>query len=193
MAADILVYKATHVPVGEDQKQHLELARDIAQKFNNDFGVPDFFPAARAGDRGRRHPGDVLRDGTKKDVQVGRQRHEPHQPDRRCRPIANKIKRAKTDPHPLPAEAKELEGRPEAENLLNIYAALADQDRDAVIAQFAGQQFSGFKTALADLTVAKAVPHRVGMRRLLADPAKIDRVLKDGAAESPGHRHPHHG
>ena len=95
--------------------------------------------------------------------------------------IADKIKRAKTDPHPLPASKDELKDRPEAENLLNIYAALADQDRDAVIAQFAGQQFSGFKTALADLTVSKLEPITREMRRLLADPAEIDRVLAKGA------------
>jgi len=98
--------------------------------------------------------------------------------------IANKIKRAKTDPHPLPAGKDELKDRPEAENLLNIYAALADQDRDAVIAQFAGQQFSGFKTALADLTVAKLEPIAANMRRLLSDPAEIDRTLKNGAARA---------
>jgi tryptophanyl-tRNA synthetase len=98
--------------------------------------------------------------------------------------IANKIKRAKTDPHPLPASKDELAGRPEAENLLNIYAALADQDRDAVIAQYAGQQFSGFKTALADLTVARLSPIAGEMRRLLADPGEIDCVLKDGASRA---------
>ena len=95
--------------------------------------------------------------------------------------IANKIKRAKTDPLPLPASKDELKDRPEAENLLNIYAALADQNRDAVIAQFAGQQFSGFKAQLADLTVARLEPIAVKMRGLLGDPAEIDRVLKDGA------------
>jgi len=98
--------------------------------------------------------------------------------------IANKIRRAKTDPHPLPAGTDELKDRPEAENLINIYAALADQDRDAVIAQFAGQQFSGFKNALADLTVAKLSPIAGEMRRLLADPAEIDRTLKDGASRA---------
>jgi len=101
-----------------------------------------------------------------------------------CDAIAGKIKRAKTDPHPLPASKEELKDRPEAENLINIYAALADQDRDAVIAQFAGQQFSGFKIELADLTVAKLAPVATEMRRLLADPAEIDRTLKDGAARA---------
>jgi len=146
MAADILVYKATHVPVGEDQKQHLELARDIAQKFNNDFGVPDFFPQPEPVITGAATRVMSLRDGTKK--------------------------MSKSDG---------LAGRPEAENLLNIYAALADQDRDAVIAQFAGQQFSTFKNALAELTVAKIEPITKEMRRLLADPAEIDRILGAGA------------
>jgi tryptophanyl-tRNA synthetase len=95
--------------------------------------------------------------------------------------IANKIRRARTDPHPLPSSKEELKERPEAENLLNIYAALADQDRDTVIAQFAGQQFSAFKNVLADLTVEKLSPINAEMRRLVADPAEIDRVLKDGA------------
>ncbi|HWU57002.1 MAG TPA: tryptophan--tRNA ligase [Rhizomicrobium sp.] len=184
MAADILVYKATHVPVGEDQKQHLELARDIAQKFNNDFGVPDFFPQPEPVIVGAATRVMSLRDGTKKMSKSDESDMSRINLTDDADAIANKIKRAKTDPNPLPADAKELEGRPEAENLLNIYAALADQDRDAVIAQFAGQQFSGFKTQLADLTVAKLSPIASEMRRLLADPAEIDRTLKDGAGRA---------
>jgi tryptophanyl-tRNA synthetase len=184
MAADILVYKATHVPVGEDQKQHLELARDIAQKFNNDFGVPDFFPQPEPVIVGAATRVMSLRDGTKKMSKSDDSDMSRINLTDDADAIANKVKRAKTDPHPLPADAKELEGRPEAENLINIYAALADQNRDAVIAQFAGQQFSGFKTALADLTVAKLSPIASEMRRLLADPAEIDRTLKDGAARA---------
>jgi len=184
MAADILVYKATHVPVGEDQKQHLELARDIAQKFNNDFGAPDFFPQPEPVIVGAATRVMSLRDGTKKMSKSDDSDMSRINLTDDADTIANKIKRAKTDPHPLPAEAKELEGRPEAENLLNIYAALADQNRDAVITQFAGQQFSGFKTALADLTVAKLSPIAGEMRRLLADPAEIDRILKDGAGRA---------
>ena len=184
MAADILVYKATHVPVGEDQKQHLELSRDIAQKFNNDFGVPDFFPQPEPVIVGAATRVMSLRDGTKKMSKSDESDMSRINLTDDADAIANKIKRAKTDPHPLPAEAKELEGRPEAENLINIYAALADQSRDAVIAQFAGQQFSGFKTALADLTVAKLSPIASQMRRLLADPAEIDRTLKDGAGRA---------
>src|SRR6187551_3680579 len=181
MAADILVYKATHVPVGEDQKQHLELARDIAQKFNNDFGVPDFFPQPEPVITGTATRVMSLRDGTKKMSKSDESDMSRINLTDDADAIANKIKRAKTDPHPLPAGKDELKDRPEAENLLNIYAALADQDRDAVMAQFAGQQFSGFKTALADLTVAKLEPINKEMRRLLGDPAEIDRILKDGA------------
>jgi tryptophanyl-tRNA synthetase len=184
MAADILVYKATHVPVGEDQKQHLELARDIAQKFNNDFGVPDFFPQPEPVIMGAATRVMSLRDGTRKMSKSDDSDMSRINLTDDADAIANKIKRAKTDPLPLPSAKEELKDRPEAENLLNIYAALADQDRDTVIAQFAGQQFSGFKTALADLTVARLSPIAAEMRRLLADPAEIDRVLKDGAARA---------
>jgi len=184
MAADILVYKATHVPVGEDQKQHLELARDIAQKFNNDFGVPDFFPQPEPVIVGAATRVMSLRDGTKKMSKSDDSDMSRINLTDDADTIANKIKRAKTDPHPLPGSKDALKDRPEAENLLNIYAALADQDRDAVIAQFAGQQFSGFKTELADLTVAKLAPLAAEMRRLLADPAEIDRILKDGASRA---------
>ena len=181
MAADILVYKATHVPVGEDQKQHLELARDIAAKFNNDFGAPDFFPQPEPVIIGTATRVMSLRDGTKKMSKSDESDASRINLTDDADTIAGKIKRAKTDPLPLPASKDELKDRPEAENLLNIYAALADQDRDAVMAQFAGQQFSGFKTALADLTVSKLEPINKEMRRLLGDPAEIDRVLKSGA------------
>jgi tryptophanyl-tRNA synthetase len=184
MAADILVYKATHVPVGEDQKQHLELARDIAAKFNNDFGAPDFFPQPEPVITGTATRVMSLRDGTKKMSKSDESDASRINLTDDADAIANKIKRAKTDPLPLPSAAAELKDRPEAENLLNIYAALADQDRDAVIAQFAGQQFSGFKTALADLTVAKLEPIAKEMRRLLADPVEIDHILKSGAARA---------
>jgi tryptophanyl-tRNA synthetase len=181
MAADILVYRATHVPVGEDQKQHLELARDIAQKFNNDYGVPDFFPQPEPVITGTATRVMSLRDGTKKMSKSDDSDASRINLTDDADAIANKIRRAKTDPLPLPASKDALKDRPEAENLINIYAALADQDRDAVIAQFAGQQFSGFKNALADLTVSKLEPMAKEMRRLLADPAEIDRILKAGA------------
>ena len=181
MAADILVYKATHVPVGEDQKQHLELARDIAQKFNNDFAVPDFFPQPEPMIMGAATRVMSLRDGLKKMSKTDESDNSRINLTDDADAIAGKIRRAKTDPNPLPENKDGLAGRPEAENLLNIYAALADQDRDAVIAQFAGQQFSTFKNALAELTVAKVEPITKQMRRLLNDPAEIDRILGAGA------------
>src|SRR3569833_3323454 len=184
MAADILVYRATHVPVGEDQKQLLELARDIAGKFINDFGLPDFFPLPEPVITGAGTRVMSLRDGAKKMSKSDKSDMSRINLTDDADAIANKIKRARTDPHPLPASKDELKDRPEAENLLNIYAALADQDRDAVIAQFAGQQFSVFKNALADLTVERLSPINAQMRRLLADPAEIARVLKDGAHQA---------
>jgi tryptophanyl-tRNA synthetase len=181
MAADILVYRATHVPVGEDQKQHLELARDIAAKFNNDYDVPDFFPQPEPVITGTATRVMSLRDGTKKMSKSDESDASRINLTDDADAIAGKIRRAKTDPLPLPSSAEDLKDRPEAENLLNIYAALADMERDAVIAQFAGQQFSGFKNALADLTVSRLEPIAGEMRRLLADPAEIDRILKAGA------------
>jgi tryptophanyl-tRNA synthetase len=181
MAADILVYRATHVPVGEDQKQHLELARDIAQKFNNDYAAPDFFPLPEPVITGPATRVMSLRDGTKKMSKSDESDASRINLTDDADTIANKIKRAKTDMHPLPDHKDQLKDRPEAENLLNIFAALSDQPLEAAIARFAGQQFSGFKTALADLTVAKLAPINAQMRRLLADPAEIDRVLTQGA------------
>jgi tryptophanyl-tRNA synthetase len=184
MAADILIYRATHVPVGEDQKQHLELSRDIAQKFNNDFGAPDFFPLPEPVITGAATRVMSLRDGTRKMSKSDESDLSRINLTDDADAIANKIRRAKTDPNPLPDSKEGLAGRPEAENLLNIYAALADQDRDAVIAEFAGRQFSGFKQKLADLTVARIGPVTAQMRRLLADPAEIDRTLKSGATRA---------
>ena len=174
------------MPVGEDQKQHLELTRDIAQKFNNDFRRAGFLPAARARDHG---PGDARDEPARRheeDVEVRR----PSDYSRinltdDADAIAQKIRKAKTDPEPLPETDEELKDRPEADNLINIYAALADESRDAVIAQFAGQQFSGFKNALADLAVAKLTPIAAEMRRLMPDPAEIDRILKPQARRRP--------
>jgi tryptophanyl-tRNA synthetase len=184
MAADILVYRATHVPVGEDQKQHLELARDVAQKFNNDFGVPDFFPLPEPVITGAGTRVMSLRDGAKKMSKTDESDNSRINLTDDADTIAQKIRRAKTDSEPLPQDKTGLAGRPEAENLLNIYAALADEDRDAVIARFAGRQFSGFKNALADLAVAKIEPIAREMRRLLADPGEIDRLLKSGAQKA---------
>src|SRR5215472_16364227 len=181
MAADILAYKGTHVPVGEDQKQHLELSRDIAQKFNNDFDAADFFPLPEPVITGAATRVMSLRDGTKKMSKSDESDMSRINLTDDADTIANKIRRARTDPNPLPYSKEELKDRPEAENLLNIYAALADQDRDQVIREFAGGQFSQFKQSLADLTVAKIGPVTKEMRRLLADPAEIDRTLKSGA------------
>jgi tryptophanyl-tRNA synthetase len=192
MAADILVYRATHVPVGEDQKQHLELSRDIAQKFNNDFGKSiaahgfgeAFFPLPEPLIQGPATRVMSLRDGTRK-----MSKSEPSDQSRinltdDADTIALKIRRAKTDPDPLPHEEKGLEGRPEADNLVGIYAALADIGKADVLGQFGGTQFSAFKAAMVDLTVAKLSPINAEMRRLVADPAHIDAVLADGAARA---------
>jgi tryptophanyl-tRNA synthetase len=184
MAADILVYHATHVPVGEDQKQHLELARDIAQKFNNDFKAPDFFPQPEPVIMGPGTRVMSLRDGSKKMSKSDESDQSRINLTDDADTIANKIRRARTDPHPLPENKDGLAGRPEAENLLSIYAALSDRKLDDAIGEFAGKQFSEFKNALAELTVAKLSPISAEMRRLMADPAEIDRVLHDGAARA---------
>ncbi|MGH6875813.1 MAG: tryptophan--tRNA ligase, partial [Rhizomicrobium sp.] len=184
MAADILAYKGTHVPVGEDQKQHLELARDIAQKFNNDFGVPGFFPLPEPVITGPATRVMSLRDGTKKMSKSDESDYSRINLTDDADAIAQKIRKARTDPAPLPDSDTGFEGRPEAENLVNIYAALADDSREATIARFAGKQFSTFKNELAELAVAKLVPIATEMRRLLADPAEIDRLLRSGAEKA---------
>jgi tryptophanyl-tRNA synthetase len=180
MAADILAYKATHVPVGEDQKQHVELTRDIANKFNHDFGV-DCFPEPEPVIAGAATRVMSLRDGTKK-----MSKSDPSDLSRinmtdDADTIAKKIRKAKTDPEPLPDTLKELEGRAEARNLINIYAALSNQTPEQTLAEFAGQQFGQFKPALADLAVAHLAPISTEMARLMADTAEIDRILGDGA------------
>jgi tryptophanyl-tRNA synthetase len=189
MAADILVYRATHVPVGEDQKQHLELSRDIAQKFNNDFGPSilahghgdTFFPLPEPLIQGPATRVMSLRDGTKKMSKSDASDYSRINLTDDADAIAQKIRKAKTDAEPLPHEEKGLEHRPEADNLVGIYAALAETSRAQVLAQFGGAQFSAFKAALIDLLVGKLAPLNGEMRRLIADPAYIDRVLADGA------------
>ncbi len=183
MAADILAYHATHVPVGEDQKQHLELTRDIAVKFNNDFGV-DFFPVTEPVIGGPATRVMSLRDGTKK-----MSKSDPSDMSRinmsdDADAIVKKIRKAKTDPDPLPDTFDGLKDRPEARNLVDIYAALADTTPDSVVAEFAGRQFGQFKPALADLAVEKLAPISAEMKRLTADPAEIDRTLGKGAARA---------
>ena len=180
MAADILTYKATLVPVGEDQKQHLELCRDIAIKFNNDYGV-NFFPVVEPLIEGAATRVMSLRDGTKK-----MSKSDPSDQSRinltdDADTISKKIRKAKTDPEPLPETLDGLKDRPEARNLVNIYAALAGHSPEQVIRDFAGAQFGTFKPALADLAVAKLEPITLEMNRLMQDPAEIDRILGQGA------------
>ena len=181
MAADILIYKATHVPVGEDQKQHLELTRDIAIKFNNDFDAPDFFPITEPLIFGAATRVMSLRDGTKKMSKSDPSDYSRINLTDDADAIAQKIRRAKTDPLPMPETLEDAEKRPDADNLLGIYAALADQEKDAVIAEFAGKQFSEFKTALTELAVAKLGPIGAEMQRLMKDPGHVDAVLRNGA------------
>ena len=184
MAADILAYKATHVPVGDDQKQHVELARDIAQKFNNDFGVPDFFPLPEPIITGPATRVMSLRDGTAKMSKSDPSEYSRINLTDDADTIAQKLKRAKTDAHPLPESEAEFEGRPEAENLISIFAAVSEKSKQAVLDDFKGAQFSTFKTALSDLLVAKLSPIAGEMRRLLNDPAELDRLLHKGAADA---------
>ena len=180
MAADILLYKATHVPVGEDQKQHLELTRDIAQKFNNDFGV-DFFPLVEPLIFGAATRVMSLKDGTKKMSKSDPSDYSRINMTDNAEDIAKKIRKARTDPHPLPGTTEGLDGRPEAANLVGLYAALSDTGVAEVCARFQGGQFSAFKQELADLAVAKLAPIQDEMRRLKADRAAVDKVLADGA------------
>lgn len=198
MAADILLYRATHVPVGDDQKQHLELTRDIAQKFNNDFSgriadlgvgvemqvgeetVNGFFPITEPVIGGPAARIMSLRDGSKK-----MSKSDPSDLARinltdDADTISKKIRKAKTDPDALPSEVEGLEARPEADNLVGIYAGLADTTPEAVLKEYGGQQFSVFKPALADLAVEKLAPIAGEMRRISADPAYVDSVLRDG-------------
>ena len=180
MAADILVYHATRVPVGDDQRQHLELANDIAQKFNHDYGV-DFFPNIEAMIMGPAARVMSLRDGTKKMSKSDASDQASIKMTDSADDIALKIRRAKTDPEPLPSEAEGLEGRPEARNLIGIYAALTDTDHAAVLREHGGKGFGDFKKALTELVVAKLAPIADETNRLLADPGTIEAMLRDGA------------
>jgi tryptophanyl-tRNA synthetase len=192
MAADILVYRATHVPVGEDQKQHLELTRDIAQKFNNDFagsiaeqGFGDaFFPLTEPLIQGPATRIMSLRDGSKKMSKSDPSDYSRINLTDDADAIAQKVRKAKTDPEPLPSEPKGLESRPEAENLVAIYAALMDSTVEDVLRDHGGAQFSSFKAALVDVAVAKLAPIADEMRRLMRDPAHIDGVLADGSGRA---------
>jgi tryptophanyl-tRNA synthetase len=192
MAADILAYRATHVPVGEDQKQHLELTRDIAQKFNNDFsgsihahGYGEaFFPLTEPLIQGPATRVMSLRDGTKKMSKSDTSDQSRINLTDSDDAIAQKIRRAKTDPEPLPSEEAGLAKRPEAANLVGIYAALTDQTVADVLRELGGAQFSTFKAALIERLVANLGPIRSELTRLLQDPASIDAVLADGSARA---------
>ncbi|MCJ2097179.1 tryptophan--tRNA ligase [Methylobacterium sp. J-072] len=192
MAADILAYRATHVPVGEDQKQHLELTRDIAQKFNTDFSGSiaahghgeAFFPMTEPLIGGPAARVMSLRDGSKKMSKSDPSDNARINLTDEADAIAQKIRRAKTDSEPLPSEIAGLKERPEADNLVGIYAALAGITREEVLRDFGGAQFSTFKPALADLAVASLAPIAGEMRRLTADPGHIDAVLADGAGRA---------
>jgi len=193
MAADILAYRATHVPVGEDQKQHLELARDVAQKFNNDFaesirkaGIEDgiFFPQPEPVIMGPATRVMSLRDGTKKMSKSDASDLSRINMTDDADTIAKKIQKAKTDPEPLPSEEAGLESRPEADNLVGIYAALVGTTKAGVLEDYGGAQFSIFKKALAEMAVSRVGPVNAEMKRLLADPAEIDRLLAAGATRA---------
>ena len=183
MAADILAYKATHVPVGEDQKQHLELTRDIAVAFNSMFDA-DFFPQPEPQIQKTAARVMSLRDGSSKmsksDISDATRINLTDSADE----IAQKIKRAKTDPEPLPSEIKGLEGRPEATNLVGIFAGLSGRTAEDILSEFGGQGFGVFKPALAELCVSQIAPISLEMNKLLEQPEEIDRLLEKGAGQA---------
>ncbi len=183
MAADVLAYKATHVPVGDDQRQHLELANDIAQKFNHDYGV-EFFPPIVPMVLGPAARVMSLRDGTKKMSKSDSSDQSRINLTDDADTIAAKIRRAKTDSEPLPSEPEGLENRPEARNLVGIYAALAECEPKEVLTQHGGSGFGAFKEALAELVIDKLAPIAESMRQHLADPSQIDDQLRQGAVRA---------
>ena len=183
MAADILAYKATHVPVGEDQKQHLELTRDIAQAFNAMFGE-EFFPLPEPQILGQATRVMSLRDGTSKMSKSDSSDYSRISLRDNADTIMTKIKKAKTDPEPLPSEKAGLDGRPEAQNLVTIYASLAGIDEDKVLAEYGGQGFGVFKPALVDLAIEKLSPINDEMNKLMEEPDHIDGVLMQGSKKA---------
>lgn len=180
MAADMMIYHATHVPVGEDQKQHVELTRDIAAKFNHDYGT-EFFPLTTPVIEGPAMRVMNLRDGTKKMSKSGESDMERINMIDDADAIAKKFKKARTDPAPLPESLDELKDRPEAKNLVDIYAGLSGVSAEQVIAEYGGAGWGQFKPALADLAVEKLAPISSEMARLMDDPAEIDRIMAKGA------------
>mgnify|MGYP001472955622 FL=1 len=185
MAADILIYLATHVPVGDDQKQHLELTRDIAQKFNNDFNT-DLFPIPEPLIFGEATRVMSLRDGSKKMSKSDPSDYSRIMLTDTAENITQKIKKAKTDPEPLPQDKTGLEKRPEAENLISIFASLQDTSIESVIKDYAGKEFSIFKKDLADLSVSKLEPITTEMNKLMSDVSYIDSILKKGKDNAVG-------
>jgi tryptophanyl-tRNA synthetase len=182
-AADVLLYQATHVPVGEDQKQHVELIRDIATKFNADYGVELFtLPEPHIGETAARIMS--LRDGTAKMSKSDASDMSRINLTDDSDTMAQKIRKAKTDAEPLPASLEELADRPEAKNLVIIYATLADEKPDEVLARFAGQGFGSFKPALSDLLVETLRPIKARLDELRADPAELDSILEGGAVRA---------
>ena len=180
MAADILIYQATHVPVGEDQKQHLELARDLAQAFNRQFGQ-DYFPLPEPQIMGPATRVMSLRDGSKKMSKSDLSDYSRINMTDDADTIALKIRKAKTDPLPLPDSVEAAKARPEAENLLSIYAALTDASLAETVAEFAGSEFSRFKETLAEVAVAKLAPIAEARSRIMADVGALDAILRRGA------------
>lgn len=183
MAADILIYKATHVPVGEDQKQHLELARDVAGAFNRHYNL-EVFPLPEPMILGEATRVMSLRDGTKKMSKSDESNYSRINLTDDADAIALKFRKAKTDTEPLPHEVKDLATRPEADNLVTIYAALADLSKTKILENYGGTQFSGFKKALTELAVEKLAPITEKMRYLMRDQAEIDRILLKGAEKA---------
>jgi tryptophanyl-tRNA synthetase len=183
-AADILLYQATHVPVGEDQKQHIELTRDIALKFNNDFDVELFVPPEPFIGGGTAARVMSLRDGNSKMSKTDPSDQSRINLTDSDDLIAQKIRKAKTDPDPLPDNEAALDGRPEAKNLVGIYAAVTGESVEQVLGRFAGQGFGAFKPALADALIALLTPLRTRLEELRADPAELDRILADGAEKA---------
>lgn len=182
MAADILIYKATHVPVGDDQKQHLELSREIASSFNHKFcGGEEFFPLPEPVITGEATRVMSLRNGSEKMSKSAESDMTRINLTDDADLIAQKIRKAKTDPEPLPESVAGLEDRPEALNLVSIYAALSGRSKEDIITEFAGKPFSEFKPALVDLCVAELTPITSRMSALMNDPAEIDSILKAGA------------
>ncbi|WP_323760737.1 tryptophan--tRNA ligase [Maricaulis sp.] len=182
MAADILVYKATHVPVGDDQKQHLELCRDVAARFNRDFGNGEaVFPITEPLIQGPGARIMSLRDGTAKMSKSDMSDNSRINLEDDADTIARKIKKAKTDPEPLPESVDGLDGRPEASNLVGIFAALTGGSKASVLAEYGGQGFGAFKPALAEVAVEHLAPISDEYRRLIAERAEIDRILQKGA------------